>query len=50
MYFWDSRQLAADLRNDAVPTATLRNYLMALLIVGAPSVFLGLVDGQKPNI
>jgi hypothetical protein len=50
MYFWDSRQLAADLRNDAVPTATLRNYLMALLIVGAPSVFLGLVDGQKPDV
>jgi hypothetical protein len=50
MYFWDSRRLAVDLHNDAVPAATLRNYLIALLIVGAPSVFLGLSDGRRPDV
>lgn len=40
MYFWDSRRLAVDLRNDAVPAATLRNYLMALLIVSTPALYL----------
>jgi hypothetical protein len=50
MYFWDSRRLAVDLRNDAVPAATLRNYLIALLIVGTPSVFLGLSDGRRPDV
>lgn len=50
MYFWDSRQLAVDLRNDAVPAATMRNYFIALLIIGAPSVFLSLADGQKPDV
>ena len=49
MYFWDSRQLAKDLRDDAVPARTLRNYLMALLIVGAPTVFLALGGGSPPD-
>ena len=39
MYFWDSRRLAADLRNDAVPAATLRNHLIAWLLIGVPGAF-----------
>ena len=50
MYFWDSRRLAVDLRNDAVPASTLRNYLIALLIFGAPSVFYGLYAGGSPDV
>ena len=40
MYFWDSRRLAVDLRNDAVPASTLRNYLIALLLVSTPAMYL----------
>lgn len=50
MYFWDSRRLAVDLRNDAVPASTLRNYFIALLILGAPSVFYGLYAGGTPDV
>lgn len=39
MYFWDSRRLAKDLRNDAVPAATLRNHLIAWLLIGLPGSF-----------
>ena len=49
MYFWDSRQLAADLREGAVPARTLRNYLMALLVIGAPTVFLAFGSGSPPD-
>jgi hypothetical protein len=37
MYFWDSRRLAADLRNDAVSPAQLKNYLIVLAIIGMPT-------------
>lgn len=40
MYFWDSRLLAIDLRYNAVPAATLRNYFIALLIVSTPALYL----------
>lgn len=50
MYFWDSRQLAVDLRNDAVPAATMRNYFIALLILAAPSVWRGGTEGKPTEI
>ena len=49
MYFWDSRRLAVDLRNDAVPAATLRNHFIAVLLLGAPSVFYGVGSGTPPD-
>jgi hypothetical protein len=39
MYFWDSRRLAVDLRNDAVSPAQLKNYLIGLAIIGMPTAF-----------
>ena len=50
MYFWDSRRLAVDLRNDAVPAATMRNYFIALLIVAAPSVWSGVTEGKPTEV
>lgn len=42
MYFWDSRRLARDLRNDTVPASTLRDQFIGLLIIGAPVFVFGL--------
>ena len=39
MYFWDSRRLAVDLRNDAVSPTQLKNYLIVLAIIGMPTAF-----------
>ena len=47
MYFWDSRRLAVDLRNDAVSPAQLKNYLIAFLFIGIPGSFHGLVGHDR---
>lgn len=47
MYFWDSRRLAVDLRNDAVTPAQLKNYLIAFLFIGIPGSFYGLVGNDR---
>ena len=47
MYFWDSRRLTKDLRNDAVPASTLRDQFIGLLIIGAPVFVSGLFDAAR---
>jgi hypothetical protein len=49
MYFWDSRRLAVDLRNDAVSPTQLKNYLIALFILGLPTglVHLGFTREER---
>ena len=49
MYFWDSRRLAVDLRNDAVSPTQLKNYLIALFILGLPNglVHLGFTREER---
>ena len=50
MYCWNSRQLAADLRNDAVSPAQLKDYLIVLAIIGTPAAVLSEIPPEGKRL